>query len=52
MLTSLGHMEQGAGEAARRRNGRLREEEMARKEAKAFFTPYVRGRGAWMTGGL
>ena len=43
-------MDQGAREAVGRRNERVREEGMARKEAAAFYTAYVRGwgRGAHM----
>ena len=52
LLARLGHMDQGAREAAGRRNVRLREEEMGRKEATAFYTAYVRGRGAKRTGSL
>ena len=45
-------MDQGAREAAGRRKVRVREEEMARKESVAFYTAYVRGRGAQMIGRL
>ena len=52
LLARLGHMDQGAREAAGRRKERVREEEMSRKEAAAFYTAYVRGRGARMMGSL
>ena len=52
LLARLGHMDQGAREAAGRRKVRVREEEMARKESVAFYTAYVRGRGAQMIGRL
>ena len=51
LLARLGHMDQGAREAAGRRKERVREE-MARKEAAAFYTAYVRGRGAQRIGNL
>ena len=51
-MARLGHMDQGAREAAGRRKVRVREEEMARKEAVVFYAVYLRGRGAQMVGRL
>ena len=52
LLARLGHMDEGARQAAGRRRLRMREEEMARHEAAAFHTAYVRGRGVHRAGQL
>ena len=45
-LTSrLGHLGEGARQAARRRTDLMDQEERARREAEAYFMAYVRGRG-------
>ena len=45
LLSRLGHMDEGARQAATRRQVTIREEEMGRREARAFFQAHVRGRG-------
>ena len=52
LLARLGHMDDGARQAAGRRRLRMREEEMARHEAAAYHTAYVRGRGVHRAGQL
>ena len=45
LLARLGHMDEGARQAATRRQVTLREEDLSRREAQAFFQANVRGRG-------
>ena len=52
LLARLGHMDEGARQAGGRRRLRMREEEMARHEAAAYHTAYVRGRGVHRAGQL
>ena len=52
LLARLGHMDDGARQAAGRRRLRMREEEMARHEAAAYHTAYIRGRGVYRAGQL
>ena len=52
LLARQGHLDTGARDAAARRRVLVREEEMVRKEARAFHQAYVRGRGMKRTGQL
>ena len=45
LTTRLGHLGEGAREAAMRRVDLMDQEERARREREAFFMAYVRGRG-------
>ena len=45
LTARLGHLGDGARQAAGRRQDIMAQEESGRKEAEAFFTAYVRGRG-------
>ena len=44
LLSRMGHLGEGAREAAARRRLAVRQEQLAREEASAFFAAYVRGR--------
>ena len=45
LTARLGHLGMGAREAAGRRRNLLQQEQSSRREAAAFHTAYVRGRG-------
>ena len=45
LTARLGHLGEGARQAARRRVDLMDQEERARREGEAFFMAYVRGRG-------
>ena len=45
LTARLGHLVEGARQAAGRRGDLMAQEQSARKEAEAFFSAYVRGRG-------
>ena len=44
LLSRLGHLGAGARAAAQRRNLAMRQEELSRKEMRAYYQAYVRGR--------
>jgi hypothetical protein len=45
LVSRMGHLGEGAKEAAARRKVWSGEEERSRKEEEAFFSAYIRGRG-------
>ena len=50
-LTSrLGHLGEATRQAAGRRGDLMAQEESSRKEAEAYFSAYVRGRGSGLGG--
>ena len=52
LLSRMGHLDAGAQEAAARRRLAVRQEQLARDEASAYFAAYVRGRQGPMRGQL
>ena len=45
LTARLGHLGEGARQAAGRRGDLMMQEESSRREAEAYFSAYVRGRG-------
>ena len=45
LLARLGHLDEGARQAASRRQATIRGEELCRREARAYFQAHIRGRG-------
>ena len=52
LLSRMGHLDDGAQDAAARRRLAVRQEQLAREEASAYFAAYVRGRQGPMRGQL
>ena len=52
LLSRMGHLDDGAQDAAARRRLTVRQEQLAREEASAYFAAYVRGRQGPMRGQL
>ena len=50
LTARLGHLGEGARQAASRRGVLMAQEESSRKEAEAYFSAYVRGRGGRRSG--
>ena len=48
----MGHLDDGAQEAAARRRLAVRQKQLARDEASAYFAAYVRGRQGPMKGAV
>ena len=52
LLARMGHLDGGARDAAARRQVAVRQEQLARDEASAYFAAYVRGRQGPLRGQL
>ena len=50
LTARLGHLGEGARQAAGRRGDLMAQEENSRREAEAYFSAYVRGRGGRRSG--
>ena len=50
LTARLGHLGEGARQAAGRRGDLMVQEESSRREAEAYFSAYVRGRGGRRSG--